>query len=87
MAKAKVSRKRKTVLTDDPNENVKGLATQRLITALNSIRVFGQCYSRTAYNWQPEQIEKAEEYLLGAVEKAITQIKNGQPELSAEITL
>jgi hypothetical protein len=81
-----MSRKRKVTLTDDKKKNVTSFACARLNKAVNSIRVFGQCYGGK-YDWTDEQIDKAETALKEATVKAIDQIKSGSGVCVAGISL
>jgi hypothetical protein len=72
-----------------PTENVTGrdsIATYRLGRVIEALRVFGECCG-SQYAWEPEQIEKADQAILEAAEKAITSIKEGKQLADAGIVL
>jgi hypothetical protein len=81
-----VKRKRLCVLSDNKQENVSKFACARLNKAANSVRVFGQCFG-SKYDWKTEQIDKAEEELICAVESAIENLRTGKKIAAAGITL
>lgn len=85
MAKQK-TKKRTVVLTDDKDKNVTVFACNRLNNAVNSIRIFGQCFG-DKYNWNPEQIDKAEKAMLDEVKKSIENLRTGKKTKTAGITL
>ena len=60
----------------NPIEAVEKFAAKRLSSALDGIRVFGQCFG-SRYDWTNEQIIEADTLLLGACTKAIEQIQMG----------
>ena len=67
------------LVKDNPEANVKGLATYRLNQAIKAIQNFGQCFGNNyAGAWTSERIEKADLALMNAVEQAITNIKEGK---------
>ena len=84
--KQDVKRTRKVVLTDDTTKNVKLFACSRLNKAVGAIRVFGQCFG-SKYDWQPEQIDKAEAVLREQVEQTINNIKTGKKIAESGISL
>jgi len=86
MSETKTTRARKIKLSDDKKANVTVFACSRLNKAVNSIRVFGQCYGAN-YNWADEQLEIAEAELLNAVEKAMSQLRAGSAVAVAGISL
>ena len=73
-------------LTDDPKGNVTKFACGRLASALNSVRIFGNCYGGK-YDWSKEQIDKAEAMLKAAVDGAIGDLRHGKRAASLGITL
>jgi hypothetical protein len=85
MAKQK-TKKRSVVLTDDKEKNVAVFACNRLNNAVNSIRIFGQCFG-DKYAWKPEQIDKAEKALLDEVDKTITNLRTGKKIRAGGISL
>lgn len=80
------TRARKIKLSDDKKANVTVFACSRLNKAVNSMRVFGQCYGAN-YDWTDEQLKIARTELLGAVEKAMSQLRAGSAVAVAGISL
>lgn len=86
MSKETTKRARKVVLSDDGKQNVKLFACSRLNKAVNSVKVFGNCFGNK-YEWTDEQIAKAEQALQNVVESAINNLRTGKKINDAGITL
>lgn len=79
--------KRTFSITDDKKANFKNFAEDRLQTALDALRVLGNCGNRAQYEPTPEQVAKIESVLLDAVAATVARLKTGDAPSKPKVTL